>query len=343
MKSKWQLSASLIVGAAMMTSAISVAGQQKTAAGAERKIAIERSAQGDDPQGPPPPDHMFTFITSEMNFDGKLVKGAPYSAQGVTETTQTLSDGNRIVNKSTSVIYRDSEGRTRRENTLQAIGPFATGGEPVQTISINDPVAGVNYSLDPRTHVAHKMAPMRFEFKIAEPSNGETHPRVTTAPTTPGAGVRIERSEVESQVLMRTEAGPGAPGGGGGAMVMEYHVVGDGKSKAAKTESLGKQSIEGVDAEGSRTTVTIAAGEMGNERPIEIVSERWYSPELQVVVMTRHSDPRSGETIYKLTNINRSEPAKSLFEVPAEYTIQESPTGPAMQRMKLRKSIEEMQ
>jgi len=286
---------------------------------------------------------MFTFITSEMNFDGKLVKGAPYSAQGVTETTQTLSDGNRIVNKSTSVIYRDSEGRTRRENTLQAIGPFATGGEPVQTISINDPVAGVNYSLDPRTHVAQKMAPMRLEFKIAEPGNGETHPRVTTAPVTPGAGVRIERSEVQSQVLMRTEAGAVAPGGGGGGAVFEYHVFGDGKGKAAKTESLGKQSIEGVDAEGTRTTVTIAAGEMGNERPIEIVSERWYSPELQVVVMTRHSDPRSGETIYKLTNINRSEPAKSLFEVPAEYTIQESPNGPGMQKMRLRKSIEEMQ
>ncbi len=81
--------------------------------------------------------------------------------------------------------------------------------------------------------------------------------------------------------------------------------------------------IEGVEAEGTRTTMTIPAGEIGNERPIEIVSERWYSPELQLVVMTRHSDPRSGETTYKLTNINRTEPAKSLFEVPAGYTIKE--------------------
>ena len=97
--------------------------------------------------------------------------------------------------------------------------------------------------------------------------------------------------------------------------------------KSVKTESLGKQAVEGVEAEGRRTTVTIAAGEIGNDRAIEIVSERWYSPELQTVVMTRHSDPRSGETVYRLTNINRSEPAKSLFEVPGDYTIKE---GPAM-------------
>jgi hypothetical protein len=90
-------------------------------------------------------------------------------------------------------------------------------------------------------------------------------------------------------------------------------------------EDLGKQTIEGVVAEGTRTTVTIPAGEIGNERAIEIVSERWYSPELQLVVMTRHSDPRSGEMTYKLTNINRAEPAKSLFEVPAGYTVKEGP------------------
>ena len=96
-------------------------------------------------------------------------------------------------------------------------------------------------------------------------------------------------------------------------------------------EQLGKQTIEGVEAEGTRTTVTIPAGEIGNERPIEIVSERWYSPELQLVVMTRHSDPRTGETIYKLTNINRAEPAKTLFEVPAGYTIKEgADVGPAV-------------
>jgi hypothetical protein len=71
--------------------------------------------------------------------------------------------------------------------------------------------------------------------------------------------------------------------------------------------------------------VTIPAGEIGNERPIQIVDERWYSPELQTVVMTKHSDPRFGETVYRLTNIDRNEPARALFEVPADFTIKDGP------------------
>ncbi len=93
----------------------------------------------------------------------------------------------------------------------------------------------------------------------------------------------------------------------------------------SRTESLGKQNIGGVEAEGTKTTVTIPAGEIGNERPIEIVSERWYSLELQAVVMTRHIDPRFGENSYRLANIDRTEPARSLFEVPAGYRIEEGP------------------
>ena len=109
----------------------------------------------------------------------------------------------------------------------------------------------------------------------------------------------------------------------------------DGK---VRKESLGKQTIEGVEAEGTRETFTIGAGEIGNEQPIQVVSERWYSPELQTVVMSRHSDPRFGETTFRLTNINRSEPARSLFEVPADYTVKE---GPPMQRIFRRKGSDE--
>jgi hypothetical protein len=94
-----------------------------------------------------------------------------------------------------------------------------------------------------------------------------------------------------------------------------------------KVEKLGTQTVEGVSAEGQKITHTIPAGAVGNEQPIDIVDERWYSPELQTVVMTRHSDPRSGETVFRLTNINRSEPARTLFEVPSDYTVREVPTG----------------
>ena len=88
-----------------------------------------------------------------------------------------------------------------------------------------------------------------------------------------------------------------------------------------KAESLGTQTIQGVVAEGKRVTETIPAGAIGNEKAIDIVNETWYSQELQTVVLSKHSDPRSGDTVYQLTNIQREEPAPSLFEVPADYTL----------------------
>jgi hypothetical protein len=105
-------------------------------------------------------------------------------------------------------------------------------------------------------------------------------------------------------------------------------VKGPGADKAGEnrqSEPLGSQTIEGLEATGTRTTITIPAGAIGNERPIEVVSERWYSPELQVVVSSTHRDPRFGDNTYRLTGIQRAEPDKSLFEVPADYTVKEGP------------------
>jgi hypothetical protein len=92
-----------------------------------------------------------------------------------------------------------------------------------------------------------------------------------------------------------------------------------------RTESLGKRDIEGVTADGTRTVVTIPAGAIGNAAPIEMVNERWYSPELQVVLFSRRSDPRFGETTYRLERIVRDEPAPELFQVPADFTIEKAP------------------
>jgi len=281
------------------------------------------------PLPPPPPDGNFLFVASE-SFEGKLVKGAPYSAEAVTEHVQVLADGNRIVNKFSSTVYRDSEGRTRREQTLKGLGVLGTGQEPLQTIFINDPVAGVTYSLDSRTRTAIKSAQFTFEWK-AKPGvsgtdgegrtfefkvapGGNAGGMVMTAPplgTPPPPNARVVTETQQISIA------------GGGAASYVFRRSGGPNSNDVKEEKLGTQNIEGVAAEGTRTTITIPAGEIGNDRAIEIVSERWYSPELQLVVMTRHSDPRSGETTYKLTNINRTEPAKSLFEVPGDYTIKE--------------------
>jgi hypothetical protein len=291
-------------------------------------VKQQRLIQG--PEGaPPPPDANVWFMASE-SFGGKTVKGAPYSADAVTETTQTLGDGNRIINRITSSVFRDGEGRTRREQTLKGLGIPGMGDEPLQTIFINDPVAGVTYALDTRTHTAHKS--MTFTFELAGKQGVESGQRFEfkTAPGTAAAGT------ARSVILTTPE---GAPPAGAplpppdadhfalrteGVATYVFKTIPGANNNTVK-EQLGKQTIEGVEAEGTRTTITIPAGEIGNERPIEIVSERWYSPELQLVVMSRHNDPRTGETIYKLTNINRAEPAKTLFEVPAGYTVKDGP------------------
>jgi hypothetical protein len=94
-----------------------------------------------------------------------------------------------------------------------------------------------------------------------------------------------------------------------------------------KVDSLGTQNINGVNATGTRTTRTIAAGEIGNSAPIQIVSERWYSADLQTVVQSTRTDPRFGTTTFSLTNIQKTEPAATLFTIPADYTVQAGAPG----------------
>src|SRR5687768_9276168 len=244
-----------------------------------------RIFQGPEGAPLPPPGADFVFISSE-NFGGKVIKGAPYSAEAVTESVQTLADGNRIVNKMTSQVFRDSEGRTRREQTLKGLSGVGTGEEPLQTIFINDPVAGVTYSLDTRTHTAHKSMPFRFqviskagapgenqrfEYKVGSgPNTVTTTNVVVAAPLNGPTGTRVAPPAEVDHFNLRTE----------GASGYVFRTRPNTNANEVK-EQLGKQMIEGVEAEGTRTTVTIPAGEMGNERPIQIVSERWYSPELR--------------------------------------------------------------
>jgi len=265
----------------------------------------------------------FFYVGSEMAFERGVVKGAPYSAQGTTTFTQTLADGNRINRQTTSQIYRDGEGRTRREETIGGIGPWAAGGESMQMIHINDPVAGTAFMLNPKDKTASKM--MMKVNMVKKPG------AAVGGGTSSGTGTTITSDNVTVHMM---EPMPPPPPGGPATMPMQMvkrdlmAVKGQGTQ-----ESLGTQEFEGVQAEGTRTTFTIPAGQIGNEQPIQIINERWYSPELQVVVMTRHSDPRSGEEVYKLSNINRSEPAHQLFEIPADYSVKDS--GDAMDKIKV--------
>jgi len=234
------------------------------------------------------------YFNAEMSSGDKVVKDAPYSADATTETVQTLANGNHIVRKVTAQMARDSQGRTRREQNLDAMGPWATSGEAMKWIAITDPVAGVMYHLEPKTNTAVKI-PM---------------------PPSPGAattgGPDGERPIVKFKTMTRHVVGGGAAGGmvdmDGGLGMTSAAIVQMKDPGEVKSESLGQQTIEGVSAKGTRTTRTIQAGAIGNEQPIEIVSETWYSPELQAVVLSTHNDPQMGETTSRLANIPRAEP-----------------------------------
>lgn len=228
--------------------------------------------------GPPPPfgERMELLGFGGMH-GGKVVTGAPFSAVAVSETTQTLADGNHIDRKTQSNIFRDSQGRIRREITLSGFGPMASSGQPKSFVVINDPVAGATFMLHPDEKTAEKM--------------GEPFARM--------------RGQVQGAMREKMNS-------------RQQEEIANG---TLKKEDLGTQMIAGVTAQGTRMIHIIPAGHMGNEKPITIVHETWYSNELQTTLMSKRSDPWSGETTYTLTNIQRTEPSASLFAVPADYTV----------------------
>jgi len=233
-------------------------------------LAAAVGAQAQPPARGVPP---WRFVGAEPGRSGPVVKGASFSADITTETTMVLQDGNHIHQVAKLRYYRDSEGRTRREQSLNSLGALASNTHLPPVIFISDPVAGVNYALSPASKTASRSV-------------------------TGGRGP-LGRGE-------RMRGGPPPAD----------------RQQNTRTESLGSKTVEGLTAEGTRTTVTIPAGQEGNEQPMQTVTESWYSPDLQIVVLFKRSDPRTGETVTRYTNIVRAEPAHNLFEVPSDYQIE---------------------
>jgi hypothetical protein len=219
------------------------------------------------------------------------VKDAPYSADIVTEIVQQLPDGNRIERRSTSTVARDTDGRVRREQQLAAIGPFLPQRDS-RVVTITDPVGKVHYSLDAVRKVAMR-SPLMFTKRIERPATSHD------AEHSQSSSVGHDADATHFQLRVPATATP-----------QQVH-----------TEMLGTMELSGVPAEGTRTTLTIEAGAIGNQAPISVVTESWYSPELKTIVLSRRTDPRFGETTYRLENIVRAEPAADLFQVPPDYKI----------------------
>jgi hypothetical protein len=250
--------------------------------------------------------------TSQVVADGgpftstaRPVLGSPYSATVVNESVQTLADGNRIVQKTTGSTARDSQGRTRNDAALPMIGNMSPTGAP-HLVFINDPVAQASYTVNLDEKTAHVMG-----GKILV-----------------GAGPAGSEAAGEVKWFARTSVPPtlsSMPPAPIGAMTLS--ISADKEQGESRTEDLGVQVIEGVHAQGTRTTRTISAGEIGNEKPIEIVTEVWTSSDLKTIVMSKRTDPRSGEQTFRLTNIVRSEPDPAQFTVPADFKTVEAGGG----------------
>jgi hypothetical protein len=279
---------------------------------------------------------------ARLPLQNRITRGAPYSAETLTESVQVLGDGNRITRKTMTRVYRDTDGRTRTEQ-------FNADGTEVRQVNISDPVAGATYVLHPRTRVAYHTGVI-----VTTPTSSGTatiapgERGVITTTRTPDGGFKISAESLEGAQPAQTggrgggvgtgassgtggAVGRGGGGGGrgmggargeGGAPVARGRI--SGSSAESNREDLPQQMIEGVLATGTRRTTVYPADSIGNLQPIRVVSEEWFSQELQVLVLTKHSDPRTGETTYRVTNISRAEPDPSLFTVPSDYTLEKT-------------------
>jgi hypothetical protein len=278
-----------------------------------------------------------------VSVEPKRVVGVPYSAEAVRESVQVLADGNRIVRRSVLRVYRDGKGRTRREE----LGPDGQ----VLGVAISDPANGTSFMFDPAANVARRTGVATFVSSggVAGDTTSAKEITLTFSPESKAHAELKAAQEADLKARQHAElkaaqeadlkAKQHADQAAAAVAATKPHATGEhvtistvgpvtwvaagaaGASSPATKEDLGQQVIEGVMAKGTRTTTVIPAGAIGNELPITVTSEEWFSPDLNVLVMTKHADPRSGETTYRLTGITRGEPDPSLFDLPAGVTI----------------------
>jgi hypothetical protein len=278
----------------------------------------------------------------------RIVTGKPFSATEERHSVQILGDGTRIQSSETNRLYRDDQGRTRIEPSSG-------------NITIFDPVAGFSVELDPVNKAASKMNVVVREGRIVAKTNLGLAISAEVTDVTRLAKLQAELAQLQSQytptypsvvqlkkqiaelqaaqdrgisvqvlpadrIKVATAANQEAKVNAEHSVTFTAAGVGPvtvrvGAGDNASVESLAAQMVNGALAQGTRTTETIPAGKIGNDRPINIVNERWFSNDLQMLVKSTSSDPRFGDTTYQLNGIVQSSPDPSLFQIPADYTI----------------------
>jgi hypothetical protein len=282
-----------------------------------------------------------TFPSVNMLQGPRSMKNAPYSAEVITEKAQLLGDGNQINKRMSSVAYRDSAGRTREE--------MHDSSGNVRSVHINDPIEGTRYVLDPAKKFATKLLLTKNSQKVAttvsEKMKGLTKELRYRAPLTQridrglprdyAGAPQIKIVEINRDAYVSTSSEITKLEAENMRARIESSLRGafttafqDQRYAAqSTTRDLGLRDFDGVKAEGKLTSYTIPAGEIGNRNPIIVSNESWFAPDLGITVYTRQSDPRTGDSSYRLTNIKRNEPAITLFGVPTDYTLKEASTS----------------
>ncbi len=225
--------------------------------------------------------------TTVTMYSGTPITGRPYSAESTSTTVRTLPGGTTLTQPGiTQKLWRDTEGRTRTERQISM--QLTSGAPPAPTVvEIRDPVAGLGYVLDESSQTAYRIKMIPFP----------TQP--------PPSTVRIQ------QVTPPIARAPIAP----------PQSITDLQGVQRKSESLGTQLMEGIEVTGTRQTTVYPVNFDGNDRPITVTAERWFSASLGIPVLTKQNDPRSGEHTSRYTNISVINPEISLFQPPADYQI----------------------
>lgn len=328
-----------------------VSDDQDKVAADSRKMDIERQAIIRRSNGLP--DVIVNSPVHGMSFfrvSGKAVKNAPYTAEVISESQQKLGDGNVISNKTSSLTYRDSQGRTREE--------IRDAKGELREIIINDPAEG-HIILNPKTKVATKLMGrstmasrmggeslklvtenisrskdgkdvVELKLSAGDAKDGERHVivrrvekasgdvKATDQEKTLTVDVRGPEHARQAEIFMSGSAMSGA------GVTGLVNVFGDAKwANKRQTKTLGNKDFDGIKAEGKQTSFEIPAGEIGNANPIVVMDETWFSPDLQITVYSKHSDPRSGDKVYRLNNIKREEVAANMFSIPADYKLRD--------------------
>jgi hypothetical protein len=229
-----------------------------------------------------------------LEFERTVVVDRPFSATLITESHQRMPDGSVSTKTTTSLIYRDEKGRTRRDWLAEPVSATEVESAAVRRSVINDPLSGFTHQLDHRANVAQ-----RTGFTGVPPQSASAAQAAST------------------QAPSRNQVLPLSSSSNAGTNLQTGRST---ASSGQTPEVIGVRDIEGVLAEGTRFRFTLPA-KADNEQSVEIVTERWYADSIQAVVLVKRTDSRAGETIYRLTNIKRADPAKALFIVPDDYKV----------------------